>query len=123
MIRHELVTTWRRFRMRFIQGSSCLVLVHNVDKWLSQRHLADTGHVEAVDIVPPLDLVVLVLPVLDAAHIQRGLVREHEAAGREPLVPSVQHRVQHRLVEKMMAGTFAKSYYGRQIVVAGTGTD
>ena len=73
--------------------SSCtdLVAVDDVDERLLQRHLADAAHVEAVDVVPPVDLVVLVLAVLDGSHVERRLVREHEAVGRQPLVPGEQN--------------------------------
>ncbi len=45
----------------------------------------------------------LVLPVLDGCDPEGGLVGEHESVGRQPLVPRIQHRVQHRLVEQAVA--------------------
>jgi hypothetical protein len=39
-----------------------LVLVHFVHKRLREGELPDAGHVEPVDVIPPVDLVVLVLP-------------------------------------------------------------
>ena len=39
-----------------------LVLVHCVHEWLGQGDFPDAGHVESVDVIPPVDLVVLVLP-------------------------------------------------------------
>ena len=68
-----------------------LVSVDDVDEWLLERHLADAAHVEAVDVVPPVDLVVLVLAVLDRRHVQRRLVGEHQAVRRQPLVAGEQH--------------------------------
>ena len=34
---------------------------------------------------PPVDLVVLVLPILDGADIESGLVWEHQTPGGQPL--------------------------------------
>ena len=68
-----------------------LVSVDDVDEWLLERHLADAAHVEAVDVVPPVDLVVLVLAVLDRRHVQRRLVGEHQTVRRKPLVTGEQH--------------------------------
>ena len=55
-----------------VVGDQALV-VHAVHQGLGDGHLADAGHVETVDIVPPVDLVILVLTVLDTAHVQRCL--------------------------------------------------
>ncbi len=41
--------------------------------------MLDARHVEAVDLVPPVDLVVLVLAVLDGADVEGGAIGEHEA--------------------------------------------
>lgn len=46
---------------------SYLLSINDVDKRLGDGHLPDGRHVETVHIVPPVDLLVLVLTVLDAA--------------------------------------------------------
>ena len=83
-----------------------LLGVHLVNERLGQRHVSNAAHVESVDIVPPVDLVVLVVAVLDGQNVKRGLVGEHETAGYEPLVTGVQDRVQHGLVEETVAHPF-----------------
>ena len=45
----------------------------------------------------------LVLPVLDGGDPEGGLVGEHETARGQPLVPRIQHSVQHGLVEQAVA--------------------
>ena len=62
-----------------------LVPVHHVDQRFSECDLPDGRHVEAIDIVPPVDLVVLVLPVFDSTDVQGCLVGEHESTGSQPL--------------------------------------
>ena len=80
-----------------------LVPVHHVHDGFCQGDLPDGGHVEAVDVVPPVDLVVLVLPVLDGGDVERGSVGEHQTPGLEPLVPGEEDRVEHGLVEEAVA--------------------
>ena len=41
-----------------------LFVVDHVHQRLGDGHLPDAAHVEAIDVVPPVDLVVLVLSVL-----------------------------------------------------------
>ena len=62
-----------------------LVPVDYVHQGLGEGDLPDGGHIETVDVVPPVDLVVLVLPVLDGADVEGGLVGEHQAARSQPL--------------------------------------
>ena len=66
-------------------GGHQTLVVHAVHQGLRHGHLPDAGHVEAVDIVPPVDLVVLVLTVFDSTDVKGRLVREHEATGSQPL--------------------------------------
>ena len=84
-------------------GGHQTLVVHAVHQGLRHGHLPDAGHVEAVDVVPPVDLVVLVLSVLDTADVEVGSVREHEAALSQPLVPGEEDGVQHGLVEQAVA--------------------
>ena len=78
-------------------------MVHAVYQRLRHCHLPDTGHVKPVHIVPPVDLVILVLPVLDTGEVEGGLVGEHEASLSQPLVPGVEDCVEHGLVEEAVA--------------------
>ncbi len=64
-----------------------LVAIDHIDERLLEGYVADARHVEPVDIVPPVDLVVLVLAVLDRRNVQGGAVGKHETVGSEPLVP------------------------------------
>ena len=47
------------------------------------------------------------LAVLDGRDVERGLVREHESVGREPLVPREEDGVEHRLVEEAVTHPLA----------------
>ncbi|GMS77916.1 hypothetical protein PENTCL1PPCAC_91, partial [Pristionchus entomophagus] len=80
-----------------------LVVVHNIDEGLSNCDLADRRHVETVDVVPPVDLILLVLSVLDGGDEQLGLVGEEQTVGCQPLVASVEDSVEHRLVEEAVS--------------------
>ena len=80
-----------------------LLWIDNVDERLGERDVAYAAHVEAVHVVPPVHLVLLVVAVLDGADVQRRLVGKHESVGGEPLVARVQHGLQHRLVEQAVA--------------------
>ena len=63
-----------------------LVAVDDVHEGLLEGVLLDARHVEAVDVIPPVDLVVLVLPVFDGGHVEGGTVGEHQTGGGQPLV-------------------------------------
>lgn len=52
--------------------------INNVNQGLSNGDFLDGGHVEAVDIVPEAQLLVLVLAVFNRADVHRGLVGEEE---------------------------------------------
>jgi len=80
-----------------------LVAVDDVHQRFLESIVFDAGHVEAVDVVPPVDLVVLVLSVLDGRDVEGGAVGEHEAVGGQPLVSGVENGVQHGLVEEAVA--------------------
>ena len=47
-----------------------LVPVHHIYQGFSEGHLPDSRHVKAIHIVPPVDLVVLVLPVLYGTDVE-----------------------------------------------------
>lgn len=53
---------------------SYLLSINHVDERLGDGHLPDRRHVETVHIIPPVDLLVLVLAVFDAADEQRASV-------------------------------------------------
>ena len=57
-----------------------LVWVDHVNQRLDGGELLDATHVEPVHIVPPVDLTLLVLKILDRAHEDLSPVREHQAA-------------------------------------------
>jgi len=80
-----------------------LIPVDTIHQWFCEGNLPDAGHVEPVDIVPPGDLVILVLPVLNPTHIKCGFVWEHQPTLGQPLIPGVQHGVEHGLVEQAVA--------------------
>ena len=71
-----------------------------VDEWLSEGSLLEWGVVEAVDVVPEVDLLVLVVSVLDSGNEDGGLVWEDQAAWNKVLVTGPEDGIQHRLVEE-----------------------
>ena len=62
-----------------------LFVVDHIHERLGDGHLPDAAHVEAVHVVPPVDLVVLVLPVLARDSMLMVIsvlgVREHLVTG------------------------------------------
>ena len=74
-----------------VVGDQALV-VHAVHQGLGDGHLADAGHVEAVHIIPPVNLVILVLTVLNTAHVQRclGYIYEYKTLRSISLVVIVE---------------------------------
>ena len=76
------------------------LVVDAVHQRFGDGDLPDAGHVESVHVIPPGDLVVLVLPVLDTGNVQGGLIREHESSFHQPLVPGIEDGIQHGLVEQ-----------------------
>merc|ERR1712086_355180 len=80
-----------------------LIPVDTVHQWFCEGNFSDAGHVESVDIVPPGNHVILVLPVFNPAHVQSCFVWEHEPTLSQPLVSGVEHCVQHGLVEQAVA--------------------
>lgn len=63
-----------------------LIAIDHIDQGFLQSHVSDAGHVEAVDVVPPVDLVVFVLTIFDGRDVQGGAIREHKAGWGQPLV-------------------------------------
>merc|ERR550539_64003 len=80
-----------------------LISVHRIHDGLGESDLPDGGHIEPVDVIPPVDLVLLVLSVLDGGDVEGGLVGEHQTSGLQPLVPGEQDGVQHGLIEQAVA--------------------
>lgn len=74
-----------------------------VDEWLGESRLLEWGVVEAIDVVPEVDLLVLVVSVLDSGNEDGGLVWEDQAAWNKVLVTGPQDGVQHGLVEEEVA--------------------
>jgi len=52
----------------------------DVDQRLLHRHVADALHVVAPDVLPPVDLVLLVLLVLDGRDRQRSTIGQDDTA-------------------------------------------
>lgn len=80
-------------------GDDCLDL-DSVHEGLGKGGLLQGGVVEAVDVVPEADLLVLVVAILNTSHEDGGLVGEDKTVGHKVLVSGVQDGVQHGLVEK-----------------------
>ena len=72
----------------------------SVDEWLSESSLLEWGVVETVDVVPEVDLLILVISVLDSGNEDGGLVWEDQAAWNKVLVTGPEDGVQHGLVEE-----------------------
>ena len=87
----------------YLPNLVCIIPVHRINDGLCESDLPDGGHIEPVDVIPPVDLVLLVLSVLDGSDVEGGLVREHQTSGLQPLVPGEQDGVQHGLVKQAVA--------------------
>lgn len=59
-----------------VYGNNYLFGIHNIDQGFRDGHLADGAHVETVHIIPPVDLLILVLPVFNAADEQGASERK-----------------------------------------------
>merc|ERR1719193_161187 len=71
------------------------VPVDSFNKWFSQRKVFDARHPKPIHIVPVVELLLLVEPVLYGAHIERCSVRKHQSPLHQPFVPGEQYRFQH----------------------------
>jgi len=80
--------------------------VDSIHKGLAEGDVLDAGVVKAVDGVPEVDLLVLVLLVLDGGDVDGSFVGEEETVWGEVLVPSEEDGVEHGLVEKEVAHPF-----------------
>ena len=70
------LTCWEEYRyLDEAGGGDHLVPVHHIHNGFADGNPPNGGHVESVHIVPPVDLVVLVLTVLDSRHVQGGPVQ------------------------------------------------
>ena len=76
---------------------------HNIDQWLVQSQRLDTAHVEAVHVVPVVNLLFLVLGVLDGRNQHGCLIGKDSSPGDQVAITSVQHRIQHRLVNQKVS--------------------
>ena len=45
-----------------------LIPIDNIDQRLSDSNLTQGGHIKSIDVLPPVDLVILVLAVLDGGN-------------------------------------------------------
>mmetsp|Transcript_10114 Transcript_10114/g.27556 ORF Transcript_10114/g.27556 Transcript_10114/m.27556 type:complete len:306 (-) Transcript_10114:107-1024(-) len=80
-----------------------LVRIHDVHQRLRQCRPPDAVHVEAIHVAPPVNLIVPVLCVLNRHRPQRAFVRKYQTSRFQPLVPRVDDRVQHALVQQKVA--------------------
>jgi len=80
-----------------------LISVSDINQGLDQSSALDARHLETVDIVPEVDLVLTVLLVLDGGEEERSLVGEEEAIRGQPAVTSNKDGVEHGLVEEEVA--------------------
>lgn len=71
-----------------------------VDEWLGEGSLLEWGVVEAIDVVPEVDLLVLVVSVLDSGNEDGGLIWEDQAAWNKVLVTGPEDGIQHGLVKE-----------------------
>lgn len=71
-----------------------------VDQRVRQRDFLDAAHVEVVHFVPEVYFVVLLVVVLDSAHLDDSLVGKHQSIRLQKFVPGVQHTVQHRFLQQ-----------------------
>jgi hypothetical protein len=46
------------------------------------------------------NLLILILSILNTGHENRRLVGENQPIGRQVLIPRIQHRIQHRLIQQ-----------------------
>ena len=75
-------------------------VVESIDQRLHQGPTLDAIHVDVVDTVPEVDLLLLVLLVLDRGHEHGTSIGQQNALLAQPLVSREQHCVQHRLVKQ-----------------------
>ena len=80
-----------------------LLTLHALHKRLVVDPGLDGAHLDPVDLVPPVDFVLIEALVVHGGQVERGAVREHHSVGLHPLVARVQHGVQHGLVEHEVA--------------------
>merc|ERR1719219_1699140 len=62
-----------------------LIPVNTIHQRFCESNLPDARHVKSVNIVPPGNLVILVLPVLYPTHVQSSFVRKHQTSFCQPL--------------------------------------
>lgn len=66
----------------------------------------ECSHVEAVDVIPKADFVLLIGWIVHGGDADAGFAWEHQAAWTEEVVASPEHGVKHCLVEKCVAHPF-----------------
>jgi hypothetical protein len=77
--------------------------IDSVNERLHISKLLDVAHVESVDVVPEVQLGVLVVTVLNGGNVERSLVGEDDTVLGEPLVTGEDNSVDHGLVEAEVA--------------------
>ena len=74
--------------------------LHDIDDGFGHHGRSDDAHVDAIHVLPELQLLFLIVRVLDARHIEFGPVRKHKSVRVQPLVPGEHDCVQHALVQQ-----------------------
>jgi len=81
--------------------------LNRIDKRLTQRDFFYTRIVEAVDVVPEVNLLVFIFFIFDSSKIYSGSVREDHSSRFQVLVAGNEDGIEHRLVQKEVAHPFA----------------
>lgn len=89
--------------------SDDLFWVDHINKWLADGGFTDTAHVETINLIPPVDLLILVGAIFDAGNIQGGSVRHDHATTvfDQPFVSGEENSVQHGLIQQAIAHPLA----------------
>lgn len=80
--------------------------INYIYKRFHNGNLSNTAHIKTIDIIPPVDFLVLVLTVFNGADIQSSTIWEHHSIGLQKLVSSIQDCIQHGLVEQTISHPF-----------------
>lgn len=76
------------------------VHLHGIDKRFTEGDVLDTRVVEPVDVVPEVDLLLLVIRVFYRSDVQRGVVGKYQAVLLQVLVAGEKDGVEHGLVKE-----------------------
>lgn len=83
-----------------------LLRINHINERLTDGDFTNLRHVKAINIVPPVNLIVLVLSIFNRCHEETTAIRIQDAIGFKPLIASEKNCIQHWLVEKAVAHPF-----------------